>query len=193
MHPIKRQRAIQRLSLRELARRSGVPAGALSSIERGQREPQIVTLAKIADALGVDVEELLEAPKKGPAPLPEDKEQRRARSPWVRYVEQRIDWYEDLFRRPPGEFVAPLSSLDTAIQFAVSVGTDLARIKDTVRELAALDPDTEEVRELVELSDRFGRVEERVAARVSEMARAERSEEEGEAIRLRLIDGARSA
>ncbi len=73
MHPIKRQRAIQRLSLRELARRSGVPAGTLSGIERGTREPQIVTLAKIADALGVDVEELI-APKVRTPPLSESPE-----------------------------------------------------------------------------------------------------------------------
>ncbi len=62
MHPIKRQRAEQRLSLRELARRSGVPAGTISGIERGQREPQIRTLAKIADALEVDIEGLFEEP-----------------------------------------------------------------------------------------------------------------------------------
>ena len=65
MHPVKRERAKRRWSLRELARRSGVPAGTLSGIERGQREPQILTLAKIADALELDVEELVEeaAPK----------------------------------------------------------------------------------------------------------------------------------
>ncbi len=74
MHPIKRQRAEQRLSLRELARRSGVPAGTISGIERGQREPQILTLAKIADALEVDIEELAGepiAPKVQSRPSPE--------------------------------------------------------------------------------------------------------------------------
>src|SRR5215218_7369613 len=60
MHPIKRARARRQWSLRELGRRSGVPAGTISGIERGQREPQILTLAKIADALETDVEELTE-------------------------------------------------------------------------------------------------------------------------------------
>jgi transcriptional regulator with XRE-family HTH domain len=64
LHPIKHQRAKRRWSLRELGRRSGVPAGTISGIERGQREPHVLTLAKIADALEVDVEELInEAPK----------------------------------------------------------------------------------------------------------------------------------
>lgn len=69
MHPIKRQRAEKRLSLRELARRSGVPAGTISGIERGQREPQILTLAKIADALEVDIEKLTEEPISPKVPI----------------------------------------------------------------------------------------------------------------------------
>ncbi len=76
MHPIKRLRAERRLSLRELGRLSGVPAGTLSGIERGIREPQILTLAKIADALEVDVEDLY--PKATASPSPERaKEERR--------------------------------------------------------------------------------------------------------------------
>ena len=58
MHPIKRMRAEQRLSIRELSRRSSVPPGTISGIERGTREPQVRTLAKIASALEVDVEDL---------------------------------------------------------------------------------------------------------------------------------------
>ncbi len=70
MHPIKRERARRRWSLRELAVRSGVPAGTISGVERGQREPQILTLAKIADALEVDVEELTSSPKAPSRPSP---------------------------------------------------------------------------------------------------------------------------
>ena len=70
MHPIKRERARRRWSLRELAGRSGVPAGTISGVERGQREPQILTLAKIADALEVDVEELTSSPKVPSRPSP---------------------------------------------------------------------------------------------------------------------------
>jgi transcriptional regulator with XRE-family HTH domain len=60
MHPIERERIKQQLTLRELGRRSGVPAGTLSGIERGTRKPQSLTLAKIAAGLGVDVEELMD-------------------------------------------------------------------------------------------------------------------------------------
>jgi hypothetical protein len=111
----------------------------------------------------------------------------------VRYVERRLDGYEKQFRRRPGGFNAPLSSLDTAIQFDVNVGIDLARVKDTIRELAALDPDADEVRELTEVSDRFAGFVDRVNAKVSEMYRAERGEEEAEVIRLRIDDAQQSA
>jgi transcriptional regulator with XRE-family HTH domain len=35
----------------ELAERSGVPAGEISRIERGQRDPQVSTVEKLAGAL----------------------------------------------------------------------------------------------------------------------------------------------
>jgi transcriptional regulator with XRE-family HTH domain len=60
MHPIERERIKQRLSLRELGRRSGVPAGTISGIERGIRKPHSLTLAKLADGLGVEVEALMD-------------------------------------------------------------------------------------------------------------------------------------
>ena len=68
MHPIERERIRQGLTLRELGRRCGVPAGTLSGIERGSRKPHSLTLAKIAAGLGVDVEELI-VPKEIPLPL----------------------------------------------------------------------------------------------------------------------------
>ncbi len=194
MERLKQLRTRKGYSQQELADLAEVAQHTISEIELGRRNPHGRTLRKIAAALGVDIFDLTEEPAapKGLAPLPEA-EQRRSRSPWVRYVAQRTGWYESLFQRPPGEFNAPLSSLDTAIQFAVNLGTDLAALKNTAHELAALDPDAEEVRELVEVSDRFARFVERVDAKVSEMARAERGEEEAEVIRLRLIDGAQSA
>ncbi|PLS85372.1 MAG: hypothetical protein CYG60_12945, partial [Actinobacteria bacterium] len=112
-------------------------------------------------------------------------EERRPLGPWVRYLSRRLDWYEELFQRRPGEFIAPLSSLDTAILFAVNVGVDLARIKDTIRELEALDPDAEEVHALTTLSERLADLEQRAAATASEMARVEWGEEAGEVVRLR--------
>ena len=106
MHPIRRERAKRRWSLRELGRRSGVPAGTLSGIERGTRDPQILTLAKIAEALEVDVEGLVreEAPLPGkaaasPSPAPEEvsEEERRLSYLWFAKLlveSQRQRWEE---------------------------------------------------------------------------------------------------
>jgi transcriptional regulator with XRE-family HTH domain len=185
-------RAAQELTQEALAEKAGTSPTTISNLESGKvAKPQYRTLRKVAAALGVDVEELM-SPKAG-TPLPEAGE-RRSRSPWVRHEERRLDRYEELFRREPGEFNAPLSSLDTAIQFAVNVGTDLARIKDTLRELAAgSSADADEVRELTEVSDRFTGFVDRVDSKVSEMYRAERGEEEAEIIELKLRESARSA
>lgn len=43
------------LSVRELARRSGVPPESVSRSLRGQTEPTVTTLAKLCDALGTDL------------------------------------------------------------------------------------------------------------------------------------------
>ncbi len=61
------ERARQRLSIQELAERSGVNAHTISEMERGVRKPRAITVAKIADALGLTPEDLL---GKAPAPRP---------------------------------------------------------------------------------------------------------------------------
>ena len=64
-------RAEQQLTLRELEARSGVSKDTISDLERGLRKPRPVTLAKLAEALGIEVAELLEIahPPKEPRPL----------------------------------------------------------------------------------------------------------------------------
>lgn len=51
----------------DLGREAGVRADTVSSLERGKHEPRPSTLRKLADALGVEVEDLFargaEAPK----------------------------------------------------------------------------------------------------------------------------------
>lgn len=47
------------LSQEELAARADVNQSYLSDIERGRRNPSLLVLARIAGALGVDVEELV--------------------------------------------------------------------------------------------------------------------------------------
>jgi transcriptional regulator with XRE-family HTH domain len=60
-------RAERGLTLRDAERLTGVDKDTLSKIERGRRDPQDITLAKIAKGYGVPVEELLGEP----APLGE--------------------------------------------------------------------------------------------------------------------------
>ena len=45
----------RRISLRELARRSGISVNALSQIERGLSSPSVSTLYRLVDALGVPI------------------------------------------------------------------------------------------------------------------------------------------
>lgn len=60
-------RAERGLSLTEAAERAGIQRQTLARLERGDRHPHDVTLAKLAHAYGVPVEDLLEEP----APLSE--------------------------------------------------------------------------------------------------------------------------
>lgn len=50
----------QELTQEQVAERSGVQAGEISRIERGQRDPQVSTLLKLAKALKVPPGKLLE-------------------------------------------------------------------------------------------------------------------------------------
>jgi transcriptional regulator with XRE-family HTH domain len=52
-------RAKAGMTLMELEAASGVGASTISKIERGVTQPQAITLQKLADAVGVEVEELL--------------------------------------------------------------------------------------------------------------------------------------
>src|SRR5215204_740265 len=55
-------RAERGLTLRDAEHQTGVDKDTLSKIERGQRHPHDVTLAKIAKGYDVPVEDLLEEP-----------------------------------------------------------------------------------------------------------------------------------
>ena len=54
-HRLRQLRESEQISMRELARRSGLSANALSMIERGRVSPSVSTLYKIAEALGVSI------------------------------------------------------------------------------------------------------------------------------------------
>src|SRR5512143_782493 len=54
---LRQLREAQHVSMRGLARQSGLSANALSMIERGRTSPSVSTLYKLADALGVSITE----------------------------------------------------------------------------------------------------------------------------------------
>jgi len=53
----------QQLTLEALAKRAGMDAAALGLIERGERNPTLLTLYKIAEGLRVPVQDLFGARK----------------------------------------------------------------------------------------------------------------------------------
>lgn len=58
---IRRERS---LSQEELSFQSGLTRAYLSGLEAGRRNPTIVSLSKLADALAVEVEDLVHSPEK---------------------------------------------------------------------------------------------------------------------------------
>lgn len=52
-HELKRLRRTRGLTLRQVAELSGVTESILSKVENGKRDPQMSTVERIADALGV--------------------------------------------------------------------------------------------------------------------------------------------
>jgi transcriptional regulator with XRE-family HTH domain len=58
-HAIRERRKAAGLNQRELARRTGLTPEYLNSIERGPRRPGVLTLVRIARALGVTIDDLI--------------------------------------------------------------------------------------------------------------------------------------
>ena len=59
-----------RVSLREVARRTGVSASYLSLIERGEKHPGVNVVRKLAELYNVDAQQLLRRAGHGPPPDP---------------------------------------------------------------------------------------------------------------------------
>lgn len=58
-HDLRDERIRQSVSMDSLAAKSGLSQPMISYVERGMRNPTLDTLLRIADALGVDLWELL--------------------------------------------------------------------------------------------------------------------------------------
>jgi len=61
LQALTRFRARLGMTQSELAKRSGVALRTISSIETGKHEPEPVTIGKLAQALGLEFDELYEA------------------------------------------------------------------------------------------------------------------------------------
>ena len=57
---VKRQREAVALSLRMLATRSGISSSMISDIERGAKSPTVITVVRLAQALGVSAASLID-------------------------------------------------------------------------------------------------------------------------------------
>jgi transcriptional regulator with XRE-family HTH domain len=66
-HNFSRLRRRQGLTQEEVAERSGFSQQYLSDLERGKRNPTIVSLYELAQALGVPYLDLLRPPRRRPA------------------------------------------------------------------------------------------------------------------------------
>jgi transcriptional regulator with XRE-family HTH domain len=105
---LRRIRAEKGLTMDTLEERTGVSKRTISEIERGMRTPHTLTLAKLANALEVDLDELLEeeagkgdAPPSSPEPEKVSEEERRARLGGLgEAVESLAEWAEGLARDP---------------------------------------------------------------------------------------------
>ncbi len=64
---LKRRREAAGFSLRELAGRSGISSSMISDIERGTKSPTVITVVRLAQALGVSAAALIDGGT-GPAP-----------------------------------------------------------------------------------------------------------------------------
>jgi transcriptional regulator with XRE-family HTH domain len=64
---VKERREAAGLSMRMLAARSGISSSMISDIERGAKSPTVITIVRLAAALGVSVAALVDEGK-GPAP-----------------------------------------------------------------------------------------------------------------------------
>ncbi|MGW8374973.1 XRE family transcriptional regulator [Streptomyces sp. ODS28] len=64
-HNVRAARTRAGLSLEELARRAQVSKGALVGLEKAQGNPNLATLVRLADTLGISVSDLMQGPPEG--------------------------------------------------------------------------------------------------------------------------------
>ncbi len=80
---IREERELRARSHKDISEITGIHVNTLSGIERGKHKPRPSTLRKIADALGVDVEDLTGAPKAEAPPSPAKRSPEERRSSYL--------------------------------------------------------------------------------------------------------------
>jgi transcriptional regulator with XRE-family HTH domain len=112
-----------------LEERTGVSKRTISEIERGMRIPQTLTLAKLANALGVDLDELVEdEARKAPAPPPEDGERGSKEKPEEQGSPQATFDAEALGRALASQWRAALDDLEETKARRAIYGGQLLRL-----------------------------------------------------------------
>jgi transcriptional regulator with XRE-family HTH domain len=87
---LKAARQALRLSLRALGEKTGFSASFLSQLELGQVSPSLSSLAQIAQALDVNLSDLVAAPRTQTGPVVHRRQQEGHRSEWSRATLQSL-------------------------------------------------------------------------------------------------------
>ena len=144
---VKRQREARGFSLRTLAAHSGISSSMISDIERGAKSPTVVTLVRLAEALGVSAASLVDA---GAGPAPRIRVLRGGEgaggehpAPWQSLTPpapgNSIDFVR--FRIPPATVLGPTPAhaAGTVEHMHVASGAVRVTVGDETAELAAGD------------------------------------------------------
>ena len=148
---VQRLRKTYALSLSELSEQSGVAKSIISQIERNETNPTLATIWRLAQALDVSIERVLQAAEdepflerssKGDTPMlvSDDGKCRLAITGWIKTVEW-LQWYD--FIAEPGGVLASdphqrgsvecLSVLDGELEVEVAGIIEIARLGETLR------------------------------------------------------------
>ena len=148
---VQRLRKAYSLSLSELSEQSGVAKSIISQIERNETNPTLATIWRLAQALDVSIERVLQAAEdepflerssKGDTPMlvSDDGKCRLAITGWIKTVEW-LQWYD--FTAEPGGVLASdphqrgsvesLSVLGGELEVEVAGVIEMARTGETLR------------------------------------------------------------
>jgi transcriptional regulator with XRE-family HTH domain len=143
---VKKQREAAGLSLRMLAARSGISASMISDIERGTKSPTVITVVRLAQALGVTAAALIDGGA-GPSRIRVLRRGEAASgehpAPWQSLVPaapgSRIDFVR--YQIPPSTVLGPSTAHapGTIEHMHVATGTVRVTVGDEMAELAAGD------------------------------------------------------